>query len=161
MEREEYIQKSNYQVAKEAKAKLFDKASNLTEEDIERYRWPDNSEDKSFTRLGIQQTVLNTNLLEASVNEIPALKEYLERGGRVSVTREWLPRGDRPRTRISLTKEGVVWGGVEKGGHEFPLGNKIATDAGHNGAIDKLSKLSPGELLKRVARRISPRNIGK
>jgi hypothetical protein len=141
MEQEEHIQKADYQVAKDAKAGLISKANHEGT---------------------MRQAAANKDLLEATVKEIPELKEYLDKGGRVSVAREWLPRRGRPRTRISLTNGGLILGSVQKGGIEYPLtGNMIVAESGKNGAIDALGRLPAEKLLKRVARRIDPKNMGK
>jgi hypothetical protein len=137
---------TNSEIAKEAKVKVIEKINKIALEE---------------SKLPLMlQALANTDQIKDAVNEIPALKEYLEKGGRISITREWLPRQGRPRHRISLTKEGLVYSRVRKGGNEFPLtGNMIAAQTGHNGAIDALGGLSSKELLERVARGIDSHTI--
>jgi hypothetical protein len=144
--------KNKRQIAKEAKKKLIDSTNTITVEDTKRYRSTTEGLDK------IREVALaNKDRLEATAKEIPELKEYLDRGGRVTVTREYLPRFDRPRTRISLTSEGLVYSRVRKGGIEHALtGNVIAAEAGQNGAIDALGGLTYRGLVERVAKRIKP-----
>jgi hypothetical protein len=150
MERGEF-QIPNSEIAKEEKAKLYSIANNTHEG-----RLPEGP------GLLVLRAIEKKDRLEAIVNETPALKEYLDRGGRVSVTREWLPRLGRARQRISLTNEGLVIGRVHKGGNEFPLtGNTIAAEASSNGAIEALSVLPYKKLFKRVARRIDPDTMRK
>ena len=149
----------NSEIAKEAKAKVIVRANDISEDDIQ---------DQHNMRLlppgakADYQALANIAQLTAAVNEIPELREFLNRGGRVPVTREYLPRRGRQRQRISLTSEGLVIGRVGKGGNEFPLtGNMIVAESRDNGAIEALGGLKSRELLERVARGIDPKTMRK
>ena len=144
------FQKDKSQLAKEAKEKLRESLTNT-----EKYM------QTLFVAEGLQkireQAMANTDRLNTAVNDIPELKEYLESAGRVTVTREYLPRLNRVRTGIYLTSEGLVLGPVGKRGSIARLtGNVIAGESGLNGAIDKLGSLSTREVIERVAERIAP-----